>query len=146
MSETRNVQAVGPERYFNNVVRWLSARGISLFGSRLLAVRGRTSGQWRTNPVNPLTIDGRRYLVAPRGATHWVRNIRVAGGGELRLGRRVESIEVTELADAEKAPVLRDYFDRWGWEVARFFEEDIKNLDDERLAALASGVPVFRIR
>ncbi|MQA96214.1 MAG: DUF385 domain-containing protein [Streptosporangiales bacterium] len=141
----RNVTASGTEQYFNKVVGFITARGISLFGSRVLAVRGRTSGEWRTTPVNLLTLEGERYLVAPRGHTQWVRNIRVAGGGELRLGRKAEAFTVTELEGAEKLPVLRRYLDRWGWEVARFFDEDIKNLSDERLAALAPGLPVFRL-
>ncbi|WP_433180352.1 nitroreductase family deazaflavin-dependent oxidoreductase [Actinoallomurus sp. CA-150999] len=144
-TEPRHVQAAGFEIYFNKFVHFLTRKGISLFGTRVLAVRGRTSGEWRTTPVNLLTHDGTRYLVAPRGHTQWVRNIRVAGGGELRLGRRVESFTVTELPDDQKLPLLRNYLRRWGWEVARFFEEDIKNADDERLKAIASTVPIFRV-
>ncbi|GAB3987658.1 nitroreductase family deazaflavin-dependent oxidoreductase [Actinoallomurus acanthiterrae] len=144
-AEPRHVQAAGFEIYFNKFVHFLTRKGISLFGTRVLAVRGRTSGEWRTTPVNLLTHDGVRYLVAPRGHTQWVRNIRVAGGGELRLGRRAEAFTVTELPDDQKAVLLRHYFKRWGWEVARFFDVDIKNADDELLAAVAPSVPVFRI-
>jgi len=75
----------------NKVVTGLTRLGLSVWGSRVLAVRGRSSGAWRTVPVNLLTVDGERYLVAPRGATQWVRNLRAAGGGELRVGRRVEA-------------------------------------------------------
>ncbi|MFC0040833.1 nitroreductase/quinone reductase family protein [Actinomadura rayongensis] len=146
MTDSRNVQAKGMEVYFNRTVGFLARRGLSLFGSRLLAVRGRTSGEWRTTPVNLLTIDGERYLVAPRGHTQWVRNMRVAGGGELRLGRRAEPFTATELSDADKIPALRRYLKRWGWEVGRFFDRPIKNLDDAGLAELAPLVPVFRIR
>lgn len=141
----RNVQAKGAEQFFNRAVGFITARGISLYGSRVLAVRGRTSGEWRTTPVNLLTREGERYLVAPRGHTQWVRNIRVAGGGELRLGRKAEKFTITELTGTEKLPVIRDYLDRWGWEVGRFFDEPIKNIADDRLAALAPGLPVFRI-
>ena len=77
---TRNV--------FNRFVAFLTRRGVSVMGSRVLAVKGRTSGEWRTTPVNLLELDGRRYLVSPRGEGQWVRNIRVAGGGELRVGSR----------------------------------------------------------
>ncbi|GAA4609265.1 nitroreductase family deazaflavin-dependent oxidoreductase [Actinoallomurus liliacearum] len=143
--QPRHVQAAGFEVYFNRFVHFLTRKGISLLGTRILAVRGRASGEWRTNPVNVLTYDGTRYLVAPRGHTQWVRNIRVAGGGELRLGRRTEAITVTEVPDEEKPALLRQYFKRWGWEVARFFEEDIKKADGERLQAIAATVPVFRI-
>jgi len=141
----RNVQARGLESYFNRAVAFLTRHGISLFGTRILAVRGRTSGRWRTTPVNLLTHEGRRYLVAPRGTTQWVRNIRVAGGGELRLGRATETITVTELRDEEKLPVVRDYFRRWGWEVARFFEDLPKKPTDEQLAKVLPGIPVFRV-
>ncbi|MQY05737.1 nitroreductase family deazaflavin-dependent oxidoreductase [Actinomadura macrotermitis] len=142
---TRNIQGAGMEIYFNKAVAWLTRRGVSLLGSRLLAVRGRTSGEWRTTPVNLLTFEGERYLVAPRGHTQWVRNMRAAGGGELRLGRRTEEFTATELADDRKNPLLRAYFKRWGWEVARFFDGPIKDADDARLAELAPGVPVFKI-
>src|SRR5262245_26119187 len=80
---TRNV--------FNRSIRRLTRMGVSVLGSRELRVKGRTSGEWRSVPVNLLTIDGQQYLVAPRGTTQWVRNLRAAGGGELRVGRRTES-------------------------------------------------------
>ena len=131
---------------FNSVVARLTRLGVSVWGSRVLAVRGRTSGEWRTTPVNLLTVDGERYLVAPRGVTQWVRNIRAAGGGELRVGRRVEEVTVVELADGEKAAVLREYLRRWAWEVGRFFEGVDASASDEQLAAIAPGFPVFRLR
>lgn len=130
---------------FNRWVAALTRRGISLMGSRILAVRGRKSGEWRTTPVNLMTVDGVRYLVAPRGHTQWVRNIRAAGGGELRIGRRVEAISVVELADADKPPVLRYYLRKWGWEVGRFFEGLTEDATDDELLAVAPGFPVFRI-
>ena len=76
---------------FNRLVAFLTRAGLSVWGSRELRVKGRTSGEWRTTPVNLLTVDGRRYLVAPRGTTQWVRNLRVAGTGELHVGRRIET-------------------------------------------------------
>ena len=96
--------------------------GISVWGSRELRVRGRTSGEWRTTPVNLLTLDGEHYLVAPRGETQWVRNLRVAGTGELRVGRRTEAFRATEVADADKVPILRAYLKRWKAEVGVFFD------------------------
>jgi hypothetical protein len=69
------------DELFGTVVARLTRAGLSVAGSRVLAVRGRTSGEWRTVPVNPMTVDGERYLVAPRGHTQWVRNMRAAGGG-----------------------------------------------------------------
>jgi deazaflavin-dependent oxidoreductase (nitroreductase family) len=146
MNATRNISPSGSDQIVNRVFNMLSGLGISMAGSRLLAVRGRTSGEWRTTTVNLLVdADGVRYLVAPRGHTQWVRNIRVAGGGELRLGRKAEAFTVTEIADADKVPVLRLYLRKWGWEVGKFFEGVTKDSTDDELAAIAPGFPVFRI-
>ena len=130
---------------FNRSVAGLTRVGVSVAGSRVLRVRGRTSGEWRTTPVNLLTLDSNRYLVSPRGATQWVRNLRSAGGGELQLGRRVRPFTGHELADEAKLPVLREYLRTWGWEVGQFFEGIDKSSSDEQLSAVAPGFPVFRI-
>jgi deazaflavin-dependent oxidoreductase (nitroreductase family) len=131
---------------FNRTVQALTRTGISIMGSRVLYVRGRTSGEWRSTPVNLLTLDGDRFLVAPRGQTQWVRNLRVAGGGELRVGRRAERFTATELADEDKPPVLRAYLKRWKWEVGMFFENITADATDEQLMGIAPGFPVFRVR
>ena len=134
---TRNV--------FNRAVALLTRVGISVWGSRELRVRGRTSGEWRTTPVNLLTLDGRRFLVAPRGETQWVRNLRVAGCGELRVGRRTEAFTATEGADGEKVPILRAYLKRWKAEVGVFFEGVGPESSDDELHAIAPNHPVFRL-
>src|SRR4029077_2155241 len=105
---TRNV--------FNRLVARCTKMGLSVKGSRILSVRGRTSGELRTNVVNVLSTDGERYLVAPRGTTQWVRNLRVAGNAELRRGRRVELVVADELTDDAKPAVLRAYLREWKWE------------------------------
>ncbi|SEF92950.1 deazaflavin-dependent oxidoreductase, nitroreductase family [Thermomonospora echinospora] len=144
---SRYVEAGRSAAVFNKIAGWLTKHGISLFGSRMLYVRGRKSGQWRGNPVNPLTMDDARYLVAPRGHTHWVRNLRAADGkGELRLGRRVEPFTATEVADADKPAILRAYLKRWKWEVGAFFEGVDADASDEELLRIAPGYPVFRLR
>jgi deazaflavin-dependent oxidoreductase (nitroreductase family) len=132
-------------RIFNTSVAWLTRRGFSVWGSRVLYVRGRTSGQWRSTPVNLLTVDGRRYLVAPRGQTQWVRNLRAAGGGELRVGKKVEQFTATELADDQKPPILRAYLKRWKLEVGVFFDGVGADAPDAKLLAVAPGYPVFLI-
>ena len=133
-------------RAFNPLVALLTRLGVSVWGSRLLAVRGRTSGEQHTVPVNLLELDGARYLVAPRGHTQWVRNLRVQGEGELRLGRRVGPFTAEELADDEKPDVLRAYLRRWKAEVGAFFEGLDHASDDDALLAAAPGFPVFRLR
>jgi deazaflavin-dependent oxidoreductase (nitroreductase family) len=134
---TRNV--------FNQLVAFLTKRGMSVLGSRVLAVKGRSSGEWRTTPVNLLPYDGRRYLVAPRGETQWVRNLRVAGTGELRLGRRAETFRGRELTDEEKVPVLREYLRRWKAEVGIFFEGTGPDASDDQLRAIAPKHPAFEV-
>ncbi|MGD0684805.1 MAG: nitroreductase family deazaflavin-dependent oxidoreductase [Streptosporangiaceae bacterium] len=142
----RNIEVKGTmTRAFNKSVEVLTRRGISIWGSRVLYVRGRKTGEWRSTPVNPLTHDGHRYLIAPRGHTQWVRNLRVAGGGELRVGKRVERFTATEIADAQKPDVLRAYLKRWKFEVGVFFDGVGPDASDEQLLAIAPGYPVFRI-
>jgi F420H(2)-dependent quinone reductase len=131
---------------FNRAVRRLTLMGVSVLGSRELRIKGRTSGQWRSTPVNLLTIEGVQYLVAPRGVTQWVRNLRASGyTGELRVGRRVQIFVAHELLDDVKAPILRAYLRRWKFEVGMFFEGVGPDASDEELTAIAPGYPVFVI-
>jgi deazaflavin-dependent oxidoreductase (nitroreductase family) len=133
-------------KVFNPLVGWLTRSGISVMGSRELRVAGRKSGQTRTNVVNLLELEGRTYLVAPRGITEWVRNLRAADGhGELRVGRRVDSFRATELDDAAKVPVIRAYLERWAWEVGKFFEGLSADATDDEILAAAPGFPAFAI-
>lgn len=131
-------------RVFNGLVGLLGKLGVSLAGSRTLTVRGRKSGEPRTTPVNPLELDGATYLVAPRGTTQWVRNLRAAGEGELKLGRRSQSFTPDEVPDAEKLPILKAYLDKWAWEVGAFFELE-KDPTDEQIRGIAHLHPVFRV-
>jgi deazaflavin-dependent oxidoreductase (nitroreductase family) len=100
-----------------------------------LAVRGRKSGAWRTAPVNVLELEGERYLVAPRGETQWVRNLRAAGGGELRRRSRSEAFTAVELFGDERRRAVEAYKQRWGSQVKAQFET-LPNPDDH---------PVFRV-
>ena len=145
-SQPRYVEPNRGTAIFNSVVARLTRMGVSVYGSRVLAVRGRKSGEWRTTPVNPLTFDGERYLVAPRGNTQWVRNMRVAGGGELRLGRRVEEFTATELPVEDRPRVLRAYLKKWKFEVGMFFQGVGPDAPEDKLLAIAPDHPVFRIQ
>ncbi|MBN9099261.1 MULTISPECIES: nitroreductase family deazaflavin-dependent oxidoreductase [unclassified Pseudonocardia] len=145
MTTPRYIRPDRSTAIFNSVVAGLTRLGVSVWGSRVLAVRGRTSGEWRTTPVNLLTVDGERYLVAPRGVTQWVRNVRAAGGGELRVGRRTEAFTVVELADDEKPAILRPYLERWKFEVGVFFDGVDASASDATLREIAPGYPVFRL-
>jgi deazaflavin-dependent oxidoreductase (nitroreductase family) len=132
-------------KIFNPFVGWLARRGISIWGSRELRVRGRTSGEWRSTPVNPLDFDGHRYLVAPRGETQWVCNLRVSTTGELRVGRHLEPFTATEVADDDKVDILREYLRRWKMEVGVFFGGVGADASDDEIRAIAHRHPVFDI-
>jgi deazaflavin-dependent oxidoreductase (nitroreductase family) len=134
---TRNV--------FNPAVALATRAGLSVWGSRILQVRGRTSGELRETPVNVLTFNGQRYLVAPRGETQWARNLRVTREGALRLGRHTERFRGIELPDSEKPELLRAYLRRWKMEVGVFFGGVDANSSDEDLLRIAPDHPVFRI-
>jgi deazaflavin-dependent oxidoreductase (nitroreductase family) len=131
---------------FNRLIRRLGRLGLSAWGSRELRVTGRTSGVTRTTVVNLLAHDGERYLVAPRGVTQWVRNLRSAGEGELRVGRRAERFVAIELADEAKPDLLRAYLRHWKWEVGQFFDGVGPDATEDELAAIAPGYPVFLVR
>jgi deazaflavin-dependent oxidoreductase (nitroreductase family) len=130
---------------FNPTVAALTRLGISVWGSRVLEVRGRTSGLPRRVPVNLLSFEGKKYLVAPRGHTQWVRNLRVAGEGDLLLGSRREHFVGTEVADADKEPILRAYLRRWKWEVGQFFGGVDAASSSEELTRIAPDHPIFEI-
>ena len=130
---------------FNPAVALMTRIGISVWGSRILRVRGRKSGEWRSNPVNLLTFEGKQYLVSPRGHTQWVRNIRVTGGGELVLGSKVQAFTAVEIPDAEKAPIVRAYLKRFSFEVGMFFKGVKADSPDEDLSRIAPDRPVFRL-
>ena len=130
---------------FNPLVAWLTNRGITVRGSRILVVRGRKSGQIRRTPVNPLEMSGKRYLVAPRGETEWVQNLRAVRGGELRLGRHREPIGVEELPDDLKPRILREYLRRWKMETGKFFDGVTAESPESELRRIAPRHPVFRV-
>lgn len=136
---------VASRRILNPLLASLVRLGVGVRGGRILHVRGRTTGEWRTVPVNPLPLGGERYLVAPRGRTEWVRNLRVAGSGRLQLGRRFEEFTATEVDDADKAPIIRAYLEVWAMETKRFFGDLDATSSDTEILAVAPGFPVFRI-
>lgn len=131
---------------FNRAVAVLTRLGISVWGSRVLEVRGRTSGEPRRVPVNLLSFNGEHYLVSPRGEGQWVRNVRAGGGRlDLLLGRRREHWTAKELTDDQKPDVLRAYLRRWKTEVGVFFDGVSGDSSPEEVARIAPRHPVFRL-
>lgn len=130
----------------NQLVAGATRLGMSMRGSRVLEVPGRTTGQPRRVPVNLLEVGSERYLVAPRGETEWVRNVRAAGGRlALLLGSRREELLGTEVTGSDKTWIIREYLKRWKSETGVFFDGVGPDSTDEEIAAIAPRHPVFRL-
>ncbi len=135
------------QHVLNQAVVALTRSGVSVWGSRILEVTGRSSGQPQRVPVNLLSLGGQLYLVSARGTGQWVRNVRAADGRlDLLLGRTREHWVATELGDDEKPPVLRAYLRRWRAEVGVFFDGVSADSSDEELVAAGPDHPVFLLR
>ena len=109
------------DRLFNKLFGALVGLGVGLPHNYLLEVRGRTTGRVHSTPVDVLVLDGRRYLVAGRGYTNWVRNALASGSVALRRGRRRDELRVRPLSDDEKPKILKAYLDRFKLTVQRYF-------------------------
>jgi deazaflavin-dependent oxidoreductase (nitroreductase family) len=132
-------------RLVNPLIASLVKIGLPIKGAGLLSVRGRSTGEWRTVPVNPLTFDGELYLVAPRGNTQWARNLRAAGTARLRRRGSVHEFAAVELDDSAKPPILRAYLRAWAFEVGAFFDGVGADATDAELSAIAGKHPIFRV-
>jgi hypothetical protein len=129
----------------NPVIVALQRRGVVIGTMRLLSVPGRKSGELRTTPVSPLTVDGERYIIAGLEEADWVKNARSAGWGILAHGRKQERVDLVEMQPGERAPVLRE-FPRKVPRGVPFFRQ-LYGIDgtSEEFGALASRCPVFRV-
>jgi deazaflavin-dependent oxidoreductase (nitroreductase family) len=131
---------------FNKVVAALTRAGFSVMGSRVLEVKGRKSGLARRTPVNLLSLDGRQYLVAARGETEWVRNVRADDGRlDLLLGSKRQHYRGQEVPDEDKVAILRAYLKRWKAEVGVFFDGVGPDSTDEQIQEIAPKHPVFSL-
>ena len=107
-----------PSRFFmSHVVNPITL----LLGGPTLTVRGRRSGRSIRTPVPTLEFEGARYLVSGGGETHWVRNLRAAGQGELRRGRTHEAFQAVEIEGDEHDRVVAAYREHMGWRAREFF-------------------------
>lgn len=109
----------------------------------MLTVRGRNTGRMHSTPVDPVELNGQRYLVAPYGEVQWVRNARAAGEVTLSRGGKSETVRIVEASPEEAAPVLKQYITR-GWISRPYFDVGPGSSMDE-FAAEAPFHPVFRI-
>jgi len=109
------------ERIFNRLFGFLVGLGLGFSYNYLLQVRGRKTGKIYSTPINLLELNGKQFLVAPRGRTQWVRNAEAAG--EVTLKRRAwhQRYGLRSLSDTEKPPILKAYLDAFKKEVQRYF-------------------------
>ena len=110
-----------PERIFNRVYGFLVGLGLGFSYCYLLQVRGRKTGRLYSTPVDLLELGGKRFLVAPRGRTQWVRNAEAAGEVTLKRGRMQHRFQLRAVVGAGKAEILKAYLDRFKREVQRYF-------------------------
>lgn len=131
------------EKIFNRTLGVIAALGLGPSYVYQLQVKGRKSGKLYATPVSLLELEGKRFLVAPRGRTQWMRNAEVAG--EVILKRRsARRFRLRPVADSEKAPVLKAYLSHYKAAVQRFFPvAPDAPLDD--FARIAPGYPVFEL-
>lgn len=130
----------------NSFIATLVKLGRSPQGAQLLTVKGRKTGKLMTTPVNPMIFYGAEYLVAPRGDTHWTRNLRAAGNAELRTGKKRRTVTVEhELTDEEKPPVLLKYLERWSGVTKGHFGIVWPNPDDDEVRRVCARTPMFRV-
>jgi hypothetical protein len=143
---TRYDQPTPAARAFNGVFRLLAEAGISVAGTVAIRVRGRKTGKRRGVVVNLLTVDGRDYVVSPRGNTQWVRNARAAGGIEMGPRWRSREVRIAEVADDAKPELLKRYLDRWFWEVKGHVGGLTPESSAAELIATAPSIPVFELQ
>ncbi|CAN5864593.1 nitroreductase/quinone reductase family protein [soil metagenome] len=129
----------------NAVIRWLAECGVSIMGTHALRVRGRKSGVVRGVVINLMTVDGVDYLVSPRGNTQWARNARAAGEVEMGPRWRGRRVTITEVADEAKPPLLKQYLDRWYWEVKGHVGGLTPDSTTADIRAVAPSIPVFAL-
>jgi deazaflavin-dependent oxidoreductase (nitroreductase family) len=109
------------ERAFNRVFGFLVGLGVGFSHNYLLEVRGRKSGKIYSTPINLLEFGGKRFLVAPRGRTQWVRNAEAAGVVALKKGKIKLQFQLRAIPDVEKPEILKAYLDNFKREVQRYF-------------------------
>jgi deazaflavin-dependent oxidoreductase (nitroreductase family) len=132
------------ERVFNRIFGFLVGLGLGLPHNYLVQVRGRKSGRIYSTPVDLLEWNGKRFLVAPRGRTQWVRNAEAAGEVALKKGRTVLKFRLRALPDVEKPEILKAYLDRFRTTVQRYFPV-LADSPPEAFAKLGQNYPVFEL-
>ena len=134
-------------KIFSPIAKPLLAAGVPLLFNGLVTIAGRTSGLPRTTPVAIIEHEGRRWIWAPWGEVHWVRNLRAAGRATIIVRRREEEVTATELDRAEREAFFRDVLGP----VARslpggtWFIRTVDGVDLDDPVEASEGRPVFEL-
>ena len=134
----------GGEKIFNRLFGFLVGIGLGFSHHYLLQVRGRNSGKLYSTPINLLELQGKSYLVAPRGRTQWERNAEAAGEVTLKKGSSRRKFRLKRIPDAEKPQILKAYLDTFKREVQRYFTVAAGS-PQESFAAIRGSYPVFEL-
>jgi deazaflavin-dependent oxidoreductase (nitroreductase family) len=132
------------ERVFNRAFGFLVGLGLGMQHNYLLQVRGRKSGKLYSTPIDLLEMDGKRFLVAPRGRTQWVRNAEAAGEVTLKRGSFHQSYRLRTIPDSEKPQYLKAYLESFKTTVQRYFPVPAGS-DVQAFASIAANYPVFEL-
>jgi deazaflavin-dependent oxidoreductase (nitroreductase family) len=132
------------ERAFNQFFGLAVGLGLGLKHNYLLQVRGRKSGKVYSTPIDLLEMDGKRFLVAPRGRTQWVRNAEAAGDVTLKKGAFRQTFRLRAISDTEKPPLLKAYVDRFKTTVQRYFPVSAGS-DVQAFTTIVANYPVFEL-
>jgi deazaflavin-dependent oxidoreductase (nitroreductase family) len=132
------------DRFINRAFGFLVKIGFGMRHNYLLEVQGRKSGRIYSTPVNLLEYNGRRYLVAPRGYTQWVKNVIANGEATLVKGARREEVSLRAIENEAKAELLKLYLDRFKLTVQRYFPVPAGSAVEE-FHSLAARYPVFEL-
>jgi deazaflavin-dependent oxidoreductase (nitroreductase family) len=132
------------ERGFNRVFGFLVGLGLGYSYNYLLQVRGRKSGRLYSTPIDLLELGGKRFLVAPRGRTQWVRNAEAAGEVTLKKGKTQLRFRLRPIPDADKPEILKAYLDNFKREVQRYFPVPAGS-PAQAFADLTQSYPAFEL-
>jgi deazaflavin-dependent oxidoreductase (nitroreductase family) len=132
------------EKLFNRTFGFLVGLGLGFSYNHLLQVRGRKSGKLYSTPIDLLELNGKRYLVAPRGRTQWVRNAEAAGEITLKKGSSRQQYRLSSIPDAERPAILKAYLDNFKKEVQRYFPVPAGS-PEKAFAELTASYPVFEL-
>ena len=134
----------GLVKAMNSFVGWLGSLGLIPGGTARLQVKGRRSGKTRMNAVTWVEHEGQRYLVAPRGNTEWVRNVRADGGRAVLKHGKSEAVRLQEVPVEQRAPIIKPYLKKTKMATRREFGLD-PDAPMEEFERIAPDHPVFRI-